>query len=232
MSKSSPNPFLDPELSARFAAGAIELLRSEPTLERVQDLARTAIYYADHCLARLEAEQPLPQAVACEPGCDACCHNQIELTGPEALLLGSFLEARFSPAQRQDLGQRAEHSLARRAGLTKIQVAAQRAQHPCPLLQEHRCLAYEARPLVCRAMHSLDAAACFQELADPLHPVVPFYSHRQIIYVSLSHGLVQVCRVFGLEAGPLDLAQVVLFFCQRPEEISRWLRGERVFGEE
>ncbi len=230
MSQPAANPFLDPELAARFAAGAIELLRSEPTLERIQDLVRTAIYYADHCLARLEADQPLPQPIACEPGCDACCHNQIELTAPEALFLGSFLEARFPPERRQALGQRAEQSLARRAGQSKTQVAAQRRQHPCPLLHEHRCLAYEARPLVCRAMHSLNAAACFQELADPLRPVVPFYSHRHIVYVSLSHGLAQVCRVFSLQAGPLDLAQVLLFFCEDSADIRRWLRGEAVFG--
>jgi len=230
MSQPAANPFLDPELAVRFAAGAIELLRAEPSLERVQDLARTAIYYADHCLARLEADQPLPQPLACEAGCDACCHNQIELTAPEALLLGSFLEARFSPEQLQELRQQAEHSLARRAGLSKTQVAAQRAQHPCPLLHVHRCLAYEARPLVCRAMHSLDAAACFQELADPLHPVVPFYSHRQIVYVSLSHGLAQVCRVFSLQAGPLDLAQVLVVMAGQPEAMEQWLSGAAVFG--
>ncbi|MGQ9921982.1 MAG: YkgJ family cysteine cluster protein [Desulfobacca sp.] len=230
MSQGAPNPFLDPELAARFAAGAIELLRAEPSLARLQDLARTAIYYADHCLARLEAEQPLPQPLACEPGCDACCHNQIQLTAPEAFLLSGFLEARFSPERRRELQQRAEQSLARRAGLSPIEVAAQRSQHPCPLLQEHRCLAYEARPLVCRAMHSLDAAACFQELADPLHPVVPFYSHRQIVYVSLSHGLAQVCRVFGMQAGPLDLAQALVVAAASPGALERWLSGETVFG--
>ena len=231
MSEPAVNPFLDRELADRFADGAIALLRAAPTPERVLDLARTAIYYAEHCLAQLEASQPLPRPLACEPGCDACCYNQVELTAPEALFLGSFLEARLAPAERQELHRRAEQSLARRAGRSKIQVAAQRSQHPCPLLHEHLCLAYEARPLGCRAMHSLDAAACSQELADPLTPVVPFYSHRQIIYVSLSHGLVRVSRTFGLQADPLDLAQALLCLLERPDAAVRWLMGERVFGD-
>jgi len=231
MSPPAANPFLDPELAARFADGAIALLRSAPTPEQVLDLARTAIYYAEHCLAQLEEAQPLPRPVACAPGCDACCFNQVELTAPEALFLGSFLEARFSPAQRQALHQRAQQSLARRAGLSKTAAALHRAAFPCPLLQEHRCLAYEARPLACRAMHSLDAAACYQELNDPLTPVVPFYSHRHIVYVSLSHGLAQVGRTFGLQAGPLDLTQAILCLLDRPDAAVRWLMGERLFGE-
>lgn len=224
------NPFLDADLAARFAAGATALLQTAPTPEGCLDLVRTAIYYADHCLARLAVEQPLPQPLACEAGCDACCYNQIELTAPEALFLGSYLEARFSPEQRHALRERAAQTLARRAGLSKREIAAQRGEHPCPLLQAHRCLAYEARPLLCRAMHSLDAAACYRELADPLHPIVPFYSHIQIIYVSLSHGLHQVCGTFHLQTGPLDLAQVLLTLCDQPDLARRWLMGEKVFG--
>ncbi len=230
MAAATVNPFLDTELAGRFAAGAIALLQTASTAEGCLDLVRTAIYYADHCLARLAAEEPLPQPLACEPGCDACCYNQIELTAPEALFLGSFLASRFPPEQRQALRERADQALARRAGLSKRAIAAQRAEHPCPLLQAHRCLAYEARPLLCRAMHSLDAAACYRELADPLHPIVPFYNHIQIIYVSLSHGLNQVCKTFHLQTGPLDLAQVLLTLCDQPDLARRWLMGDKVFG--
>jgi len=225
------NPFLDTELAARFAMGAIELLRAELSPERVLDLPRSAIYYADHCLALLEADQPLPRPLACEPGCDACCYNLVEVTAPEVLFLGGFLAARLSPERRQELGQRAADSLARRAGLSQEATASRRAEFPCPLLEEHRCLAYEARPLVCRAMHSLDAEACRRELADPAQPAAPFYNHRHIIYVSLGHGLAQACRVFGLQAGPLDLTRALAVMAGEPEAGQRWLAGEAVFGE-
>ncbi len=230
METSAAHPFLDAELAARFAAGAIDLLRTSCSPEQVLDLARTACWYAEHCLARLEMAQPLPQPIACEAGCDACCYNQVEVTPPEALLLGSFLTVRTTPAVRQELRQRAETYLQRRAGLGKEEAARQRRLLPCPLLVEHRCLGYEARPLMCRAMHSLDPAACQRELDDPLRPQVPFYSHRQIIYVSLSHGLVQVCRVFGWQAGPVDLAQAVLVILDQPEVVIPWLAGQPVFG--
>lgn len=223
------HPFLDTELAARFAMGAIELLQGERSPEGVLDLARTAVYYADRCLSLMEDQEPLPQPPACTPGCDACCYNQVEVTAPEALFLGSYLVARFSPERRQEIRQRAEQSLARRAGLNQEAVASRRAEFPCPLLDEHHCLAYEARPLVCRAMHSLDAEACRRELADPLHPVVPFYSHRHVVYVSLSHGLAQACRVFGLQAGPLDLAQALVVVAAQLGAIDRWLAGEAAF---
>lgn len=223
MPKSAPNPFLDQELAARFAGGALDLLQTEPTLEGILDLARIAIFYADRSLTQLEAVQPLPQPIACEPGCDACCYNQVEITAPEALFLGSFLAARLSPPEKEGLRQRAEQHLARRAGLSPVQVAALRAQLPCPLLQEHYCLAYEARPLFCRAMHSLSQADCYQELADPSLTRVRFYSHRHIVYVSLSHALVQVGRIYGWRAGPLDLAQTILYVTESLGALATWL---------
>jgi hypothetical protein len=231
MAKPSLSPLVDPELAARFALGGIELFQAEQSLAQVQDAARSAFYWADYCLDLLESATPVPKPSVCQAGCDFCCHNQVELTAPEALLLGSFLMDRLSPANLQLLLERVETSLARRAGKTKIQLAARRAQFPCPLLEDGRCSVYEVRPLMCRAMHSLEVDACRREFADPALNLVQFYSHRHIIHISISQGLIDACLALGYQPGPMDLSQAIQDYFSRPDLAARWLAGEKVVHE-
>ncbi len=175
MVKPSTSPLVDTELAARFSLGVIDLFQAKQSFVQIQTAARNAFHWAEYCLDLIEASSPLPQPPACRPSCDFCCYNQVELTAPEALLLGSFLAARFPPETLQLLLERVERSLVQRAGKTKAQMAAIRAELPCPLLTESRCLAYEVRPLMCRAMHSLDADDCRQEFAHPNLNLVKFY---------------------------------------------------------
>jgi Fe-S-cluster containining protein len=229
MKKPASSPLVDNELAARFSLGVIELFQAEASLTQIQSAVRISIQWADYCIDLIEKASPLPQPLACQPGCDFCCHNQVELTALEALLLGSFLTARFSPAHLQLLLERVETSLARRAGLTKTQSAARRAELPCPLLAEGRCSVYEVRPHMCRAMHSLEAAACRQEFAQPGLNIVQFYDHRHIIHVSLSQGLIDACLALGYPAGPVDLLRAVQAYLSQPGSAERWLAGEEVF---
>ena len=91
-----------------------------------------------------------------------------------------------------------------------------RAEFPCPLLEAGYCLAYEVRPLMCRAMHSLQVEACRQELTDPNLSQVEFYLHRHIIHVSISQGLVDACLALGYQPGPVDLVQALRQYFSQP----------------
>jgi hypothetical protein len=155
----------------------------------------------------------------------------VELTAPEALLLGSFLRDRHSAAHLQDLLARVETSQAKRAGKTKIQLAARRAEFPCPLLEESQCLVYEVRPLMCRAMHSLGVEACRREFADPSLNLVKFYSHRHVIHLSISQGLIDACGALGYQPGPVDLGAALQDYFSEANLVDRWLAGEKVFHE-
>jgi Fe-S-cluster containining protein len=230
MATSSPNPFVDADLAARFALGVVELFHAGQTLAQIQAAVHSAGQWAGYCLDLIEQASPGLQPPACRAGCDACCYNQVELTAPEAIILGAFLTERLWGPERQFLQERLARSLARRAGKTKAQLAAMRAHLPCPLLEGGTCLAYEARPLMCRAMHSLEAEACRRELADPSLNVVQFYSHRHTIHVSLSQGLIDGCLALGYQAGPLDLPRSLVDFWAAPDLAERWLAGENVFG--
>jgi hypothetical protein len=231
MAKPSSSPFVDAELAASFSLAVIELFQAEPASAQIRSMAGTAFYWADYCLDLLETASPVPQPPACQPGCDFCCHNQVELTSPEAMHLGRFLADRLSPANLRLFLGRLEKSLVRRAGKTKHQLAAIRAKLPCPLLEDGCCLGYEVRPLMCRAMHSLEVDACRQELADPALNLVEFYSHRHLIHVSISQGLIDACRTLGLQPGPVDLILALRHYFSQPDLAARWLAGEEVFLE-
>jgi hypothetical protein len=229
MDKPVSSPLVDDELAARYSLGVIELFQAEASSAQIQAAAKSAFQWADYCLDLLETASPLPQPLACQPGCDLCCYNQVELTTPEALRLGSFLAARFPPDSLRLLLERVAGSRDRQAGKTKEQLAALRAEFPCPLLADGRCSVYEVRPLMCRAMHSLDVAACRQEFAHPGLSVVPFYAHRHIIPVSLSQGLVDACLALGYQPGPVELLWGIQTYFSHPESAQKWLAGEKVF---
>ena len=229
MVKSSASPLVDNELAARFSLSIIELWQNPATAAPFQAAAQSAFLWADYCLELLQKANPEPQPPACRPGCNFCCYNQVELTAPEALLMGHFLAERLDSAGLQLLLARVEKSCRQRAGKTKRQLADRRVEFPCPLLEAGHCLAYEVRPLMCRAMHSLQVEACRQELADPNLSKVEFYLHRHLIHVSISQGLVNACLALGYQPGPVDLVQAIRQYFSQPGIAQRWLAGEVVF---
>lgn len=80
--------------------------------------------------------------VACKPGCDACCHMQIEITQDEADRIGQFTSR--VPLKLRPIVQTTPISRLGRPGT------------PCPFLVDHACSIYEARPFVCRSMAVVD----------------------------------------------------------------------------
>jgi len=71
--------------------------------------------------------------ITCSEGCSSCC-TAITLFPVEAAALNSALEAL---------------PVTRRAAIRR-HVAAQAGGERCPLLEDHRCLLYAARPIICR----------------------------------------------------------------------------------
>lgn len=71
--------------------------------------------------------------ITCSAGCDGCCRHLSLFPVEAAALAESLLE--IPPVERERIRERAR---------------AVRHDSPCPLLAGHRCLLYDARPLICR----------------------------------------------------------------------------------
>ena len=228
MNKNNP---IDERLAALQQAKVIEIVhQSAGAGEKALELALSAFYFADHVINLIESATPLPTPIVCEIGCHFCCLSQVELTPPEALFLGHFVEQNFSEDEKKELLAQCQRSLDLMAGKNKKQIAKIREKLPCPLLREGKCSAHPARPLVCRAMHALDAKACEKALktADLSSP--PYYAHRQEIFFSISQGLLAGCRDVGCQSAPLELARALLDYFTQPRPVERWLQGEEVFN--
>jgi Fe-S-cluster containining protein len=208
----------------------MEIVSGGRTAAQALDLAQAAIIWAEQLVARFEAENRLPQALACQPGCHFCCHNQVELTPPEALLLGHYVEKNFSDEEKQALAASLERSVKIRAGKNKQESAHLRRELPCPLLKDRRCAVYPVRPLVCRAMHAFDAGHCEAALNSPDLIRDEYYAHRQVFTMSVVQGLRDACQKMGCQSGSLDLARALRDFFSQPRPSDRWIRGEKVFG--
>jgi len=218
---------LDDGLVARQKETVLAIARGGKSREAALEMGLSAMVLAEHLISRAEAES-LPRPIVCRPGCPHCCFNQVEFTPPEALLLGHYVAGHFSAAEQQELKARAAGNLARKAGKDKREIGALRRELPCPLLRQEQCTAYAVRPLLCRAMHSLDAEQCRREMVSPVSRF-EFYSHRYEIVLSVSAGLAAAAKALGCQWQAVDLAQAMQDFFTHPRPVEAWLAGEQVF---
>jgi Fe-S-cluster containining protein len=227
---SQPAARVNPSVAAVAHNNVVEIIGQGLVPDRALEIAVSAFFLADHLTRRLEAEQELPQPVACQEECDACCYNRVEVTPPEALIIAHHIAGNFSPAEKEVVLANLAQNLVRTRGKSPAAVAGMRAELPCPLLRDRRCSVYPVRPLVCRAMHSLDRERCASELCAGSLAASPYYAHRHEIAVSVSAGLREGCRAAGLQSGTLNLAQALDDFSRQENPIGRWINGEEVFG--
>jgi hypothetical protein len=78
-------------------------------------------------------EEDLRSEIACTSGCDGCCRHLTLFPVEAAALAAALRDVLLSDRRR--IRERARSTL---------------PTDPCPLLEQHRCLLYAARPLICR----------------------------------------------------------------------------------
>ena len=227
---SRPAARVNPSIAAAAQDNVVEIIGQGRGLERALEIAVSAFFLADHLTRRFEAEQDLPQPVACREECDACCYNRVELTPPEALIIAHHIAGNFPEVEKEALLANLARNLALTQGRSPAAVAGMRAELPCPLLRDRKCSVYPVRPLVCRAMHALERERCAAELSAGSLAASTYYAHRHDIAVSVSAGLREGCRAAGLQSGALNLAQALKDFFSQENPVERWINGEEVFG--
>jgi Fe-S-cluster containining protein len=220
---------VDEDLVARIKQMVVGALAEAIYGEMALEISRQAMQWADQLIESFESINPLPRPVACQPECSFCCTNLVEATPAEVFLLAQVIRQYFPPEKLEQLKERTLRTAALKVGKTREELAATRQTQPCPLLEEDRCLVYPWRPLMCRAMHSLDREHCRTSFAAGDLSGEEYYLHRYVFPMSVSAGLTEGFRELGCQMPVLDLARALGQVLLEPWMVERWLQGEKVF---
>jgi Fe-S-cluster containining protein len=174
---------------------------------------------------------PMFRTVACQPGCSFCCHGvRVDVTAPEALTIARGFREALPAEHVAVIRERVE----RHAQAVRTMTLEQRyrARTPCPLLDEvsNRCSVHDARPMRCRAHHSLSAADCESISLHPEEPrIIPRYPDVMEGHEAMILGQRRALVAEKLDVRSFDLSQALSVALSNEDAEERWARGERLF---
>jgi Fe-S-cluster containining protein len=206
---------------------AAQQVASDPTSTLPTVLALLKVLgfgHAQQTIDEVIAEAP---KVGCAAGCAHCCHQNVELTIPEAILVAAHLSDPSDPRRDAVLAAAA----ARRRMSDKQRRRPGRA---CPLLIDNRCSVYEDRPLMCRSVLAVDGAQCAAALASILaggeEKQIEQFTTAQYYVLGDQAGIRGICKDMGLQYDLVELTDAVAAILRDPTLPARWAAGERVFA--
>lgn len=162
--------------------------------------------------------------IACGRGCSHCCHSWVDASAAEVL----FAAKSMGPAQRLRAMAAVETMCESTSGRGFDARAAMVT--PCPLLEDHACSAYAARPIVCRSAVSADAPACARAYIELSGESIPVPTQWR----ALGQGYAVALEAAALHAGLVPAArewnESLRIALGDPTAEARWLGGEDVFA--
>lgn len=168
--------------------------------------------------------------IACAAGCPHCCVLNVAVLLPEAMIIADWLRARLNQPELNALrGRIADHCRRVRWMEDDERISKQVV---CPLLDaDGKCSVHPVRPLVCRAVASLDRASC-REAFDPIisdqERMVSADLLRQVVFDQAFMALARVIGQCGLDDRSIELGSGLLAFLDQPALSERLLAGERL----
>jgi hypothetical protein len=154
--------------------------------------------------------------LACQAGCNFCCHLRVTVLPHEAIALFRYLQSRMP----RETAERV------RTKIKEYARAAPPARRACAFLVDGECAAYEVRPSACAAYHSLSKERCEQSFEDPTLPsgTVALESLR-VVAGELEAGLRSELGIQGLGSVASELHSAVAALLHNPALIARWRAG-------
>lgn len=105
------------------------------------------------------------QKIDCKVGCEFCCHQPVFALDYEMDFLKNYLNEYFDEETMAEISEKANQKQEKLSALKDE--ALLNAKHPCPLLGEGACMAYEARPMACRIYLSTEVNTCKRFFDNP-----------------------------------------------------------------
>ncbi len=176
---------------------------------------------------RTIAEFAATADIQCRAGCSFCCHQNVDTTIPEAIMVALQLGNEADP--------RRDAVLAAADTFRDIDDDARVATgKPCPLLVDDRCSVYQVRPINCRSFTSPDTSRCHESMRRIEAGETPLPIEVYVVLRFLCGGeqtaIRGICRDIGVQDDIVELTQTVAAIIRDPDLIQRWASGEKVFA--
>jgi Putative zinc- or iron-chelating domain len=202
------------------------VLRGRLVDARVPDRASRTAALAAELFDRSIAAQPSPEPIACRMGCAHCCRNTyVSVTAPEAFLLAHHLRAAAAAATPD--------TRLLRAAMDRLDAMPSTSnwsiRDDCPLLENDLCQVYAVRPLACRHLASLSAAACLAVYEGGTDDV-PVPSSQAVIGQGVKLAFMAALRAADMSDAIFEMRGAVKLAAGDASAEPRWLRGENVLA--
>lgn len=167
--------------------------------------------------------------LACERGCNYCCHQRVELRPYEAFVLAEHIRVRMSTAQQADVKTKLTANLARIAPLVPLQHTQMGI--PCALLVDGVCSVYEARPAACRKYYSLSVDTCRTAFLRPTEPLSGPLENDALRLAgnAVALGYARGVEESGRDAARYELHAALLEALNNPKVVKRYRDGKKAF---
>src|SRR6266850_3882377 len=133
-----------------------DILSKNRTPEGLAHLIKNAAGFAE---AKTNKDRPPDNpAVACKPGCNWCCYQNVLVSAPEVFRIVRFVKSEMSASMASKVSDRL-HKLDRRTRGTSKKRRAD-LHLPCAFLDQGRCTIYAVRPLACAEFTSFNVDDC------------------------------------------------------------------------
>lgn len=200
----------------------------KPTLRRTVQMARRAMKRAEATIARMLKLMPPPAPIACKANCPWCCHIRLTAAPPEILAVLDFIHATFAPGDLAALKRKVANIDAFTRGRSGEARARQRL--PCPLLKDGSCSVHAVRPLSCRAVVSVDVAACIRAYESRMAEPVPQHELQYQAANAIGYGMYAGLDDAGFKVEDVEMNAALAIGLDDPDIGKRWLAGEDVFA--
>ncbi|HJV65484.1 MAG TPA: YkgJ family cysteine cluster protein [Geomonas sp.] len=195
---------------SELTASLSNVLAGAPGTALTQAVERTAAAAALVCQGR---------PMACAAGCPHCCVLNVAVLVPEAMIIADWMKERLSPEEMAAARERlAYHRVWGRWMDDEERIAKHEV---CPMLNgEGSCLIHPVRPIVCRAVTSLDSTTCRDALRPGVNEEAPLVLAdllRRMVFDTAFLSLAEALQAHGYDSRSIDIGVGVLAFLEHPE---------------
>ncbi len=218
-----------------YAAQALQ-----ETLERLSDVSSSADLVemmkrvTEVAEGELAAHGDGGEHIACQAGCGTCCSVNVAVLFPEVVAIVHFVRAQMSPEQQRSIETRVAELFRKVSWLDEEERIF--LGQSCAFLDETgSCSIYPVRPLICRAITSMNARHCEEALrtagTSSEHPIYMNMFQKSLMektFIAVADGLTQL----GFDDRSGQLTVGVQRLLDMPELAERFIEREPVWGDQ